>query len=77
MSTSNKSKTVATSQRGKKRYPAAKLLKSKALSGYQRDFAKVILGNKEYTVQEAKELLDNVLNPGADTGEEKGEEANA
>lgn len=71
MSTSNKSKTVATSQRKGKRYPAAKLLKSKALSGYQRDFAKVILGDKEYTIQEARELLDKVL--GADTGEKKGE----
>lgn len=75
MSTSNKS--VATSQRKEKRYPAAKLLKSKALSGYQRDFAKVILENKEYTVQEAKELLDKVLNPSVSTGAKKGEEAKA
>ena len=32
MSTSNKSKAVATSQREEKKYPAAKLLKSKAFS---------------------------------------------
>lgn len=38
-----------------------KLLTSKALSGYQRDFAKAILTKPEYTVEEAKAELDKVL----------------
>ena len=80
MSTSNKSKAVATSQREEKKYPAAKLLKSKAFSGYQQDFARVILGGAEYTIQEAKEKLDAVLKPSAEkaAGEKKeGGNANA
>ena len=48
-------------KKSEKRYQAETLLKSKALSGYQKDFAKVILANKEYTVQEAIEALDKVL----------------
>ena len=48
-------------KKSEKRYPAEALLKSKALSGYQKDFVKVILAHKEYTVQEAIEALDKVL----------------
>jgi len=44
-----------------KKFPAKALLKSKAFKGYQRDFAAVILGNGEYTVEEAKALLDEKL----------------
>lgn len=62
MSESKKSESKKSST-GKK-FPAARLLSSRALSGYQPDFAKVILGNKEYTVQEAKETLDAVLKGG-------------
>lgn len=80
MPESKKTKAVATSQREKKKYPAAKLLKSKAFSGYQQDFARVILGKSEYTIQEAKEKLDAVLKPPAEkaAGEKKeGGNANA
>ena len=46
-----------------KKFPAERILKLEAFSGYQQDFAKVVLGNKEYSVQEAKKLLDKVLHP--------------
>ena len=51
-------------EKTEKRYPAAVLLKSNALSGYQKDFAKVILAGKSYTAQEAVEALNKALNPG-------------
>lgn len=44
--------------------PAVKtelLLKHKALSGYQRDFARAILSEEAYTVEEAKRALDKAL----------------
>lgn len=47
-----------------KKYPTGKLLKSKALAGYQPDFARVILTEPAYTVQEAQAVLDNVLKGG-------------
>ena len=59
MSASTKSKQK------QKKYPTAKLLKSKALSGYQQDFARVILSEPEYTVEDAKAALDKVLKGGA------------
>ncbi|MBE5991103.1 MAG: hypothetical protein E7247_01755 [Paenibacillaceae bacterium] len=34
------------------------LLASKEFSGYQPDFAKVLLTKTEYTLEEAKEILD-------------------
>lgn len=46
-----------------KRYPTEKLLKSKALSGYQPDFARVILKEPEYSVEEAKAALEQALKP--------------
>ena len=62
MSASAKSKKpVAISQQKQKKYPTAKLLKSKALSGYQQDFARVILTEPDYTIEEAKAELDRVL----------------
>lgn len=64
-------------KKNEKRYPAEALLKSKALSGYQKDFAKVILANKEYTVQEAIEALDKVLKSSEKNEEEKGDVAEA
>lgn len=57
MSVSNKSKN-------KKKYPVEKLLKSKVLAKYQQDFAKVILTEPEYTIEEAKETLDEILKGG-------------
>lgn len=46
------------------RYTREALLKSKALSGYQKDFAAVILVNETYTLNEAKAALDAVLKGG-------------
>ncbi|MDU0931215.1 hypothetical protein [Hungatella sp.] len=34
-------------------------MKSKTFSGYQRDFAKALLVKPEYTMEEAKKVLDN------------------
>ena len=42
-------------------YQTERLLKSKALAGYQKDFAKVILTKPEYTLEEARAALDAVL----------------
>ena len=70
MSVSKSKKTVATSQQkapakgqGEKKYATEKLLKSKHLAGYQRDFAKTILTEPKYTVKEAQAALDAVLKP--------------
>lgn len=57
MSKSNKEKKIQEI----KRYPTEKLLKSKALSGYQPDFARVILKEPEYSVEEAKADLEQAL----------------
>ena len=65
MSASKSKKYVAVSQQKQKKYPTAKLLKSKALSGYQQDFARVILSEPEYTIEDAKAALDKVLKGGA------------
>lgn len=46
------------------RHPTALLLASGALSGYQRDFAKVLLTGPDYTVQEAKDILDQFFKGG-------------
>lgn len=65
MSASKSKKSVAISQQKQKKYLTAKLLKSKALSGYQQDFARVILSEPEYTIEDAKAALDKVLKGGA------------
>ena len=57
----SQSKKKAEAPPSEKKYPTEKLLKSQALSGYQPDFAKVILKEKEYTLQGARAALDNVL----------------
>ena len=46
------------------RYPTGQLLESKALAGYQRDFARVLLTRPEYTLQEAKGILDQFFKGG-------------
>lgn len=46
------------------KYTRERLLNSKALKEYQRDFAAVILTDKEYTINEAKAVLDAVLKKG-------------
>lgn len=47
-----------------KMYPTDKLLKSRHLSGYQPDFAKVILTEPAYTINQAKSTIDKVLKGG-------------
>ncbi len=41
------------------KYPTESLLQSKALSGYQQDFARVVLKEPEYTMKEAKTVLNS------------------
>ena len=41
--------------------PTAKLLKSKALSGYQQDFARAILTESEYTLEDAISTIEKGL----------------
>ena len=45
-------------------YQTERLLKSKALAGYQQDFARVILTKPFYTITEARAALDAVLKKG-------------
>lgn len=45
----------------KKIYPTGALLRSKALAGYQRDFARALLTKPAYSVREAKAILDKHL----------------
>lgn len=47
-----------------KRYLTEKLLKSKHLSGYQPDFARVILTEPAYSISEARAALDKALKGG-------------
>lgn len=61
MSASTKTDKAKKAKTTEKKYPTEKLLKSKALSGYQLDFAKVILTEPEYTIEGAKAALDKVL----------------
>lgn len=48
------------------KYSREALLRSKALSGYQPDFAAAILTKEFYTLNEAKAALDSVLKKGAE-----------
>ena len=47
-----------------RRYATEKLLKSSHLKEYQPDFARVILTEPEYSVEEARAALDAVLGRG-------------
>lgn len=40
------------------KYKTESLLKSKGFASYQQDFARVLLPEQEYTVEEAKEILN-------------------
>lgn len=42
----------------KPKYPTEALLHSRAFSGYQQDFARVVLSESEYTIKQAKAALD-------------------
>lgn len=55
------SKQAAPAAEGEARYPTEKLLKSRHLAEYQRDFAGVLLKEKEYTIAEARNILDKAL----------------
>ena len=46
------------------RYPTEQLLKSKALSGFQPDFARAVLTGPEYTVEEALDALNKFFKGG-------------
>ena len=50
--------------KSKIKYQTEKLLQSKALAGYQKDFARVILTAPEYTVEEAKAAIEAALKKG-------------
>ena len=60
-STESKSTVATPHKRDGQKYSTSKLLKSKHLAGYQRDFARVILTEPEYTIEEARKLLDEKL----------------
>lgn len=47
------------------KFTRERLLRSKALAGYQPDFASVILDKDEYTIQEAKAAIEAALKKGA------------
>ena len=53
-----------TKSKTEKTYPTEALLKSKALAGYQPDFARTLLTKPAYSVREAKEILDKYLKGG-------------
>ena len=53
-----------TKARAEKIYPTSALLQSKALAGYQQDFARAILTKPAYTLQEAKAILDKYAKGG-------------
>lgn len=61
----SKTKAAKSPRNKEKRYPTERLLRSKLLSGYQQDFARVLLTEPEYTINEAKAILDKILK-GAD-----------
>lgn len=53
-----------TKNKTEKTYPTEALLNSKALAGYQPDFARALLTRSAYTVREAKDVLDKYLKGG-------------
>lgn len=60
-SATSKTPVAMSHKKETQKYPTSKLLKSKHLAGYQRDFARVILTEPEYTIEEARKLLDERL----------------
>lgn len=57
--TAKKGRAIST---GAVKYPREALLTSKLLERYQPDFARAALTGPEYTVYEARALLDRYLN---------------
>lgn len=65
MPVSKNKKSVAISQQnGEMVYPTEKLLKSRYLAGYQPDFARAILTEKEYSPKEAVKAIEERLKGG-------------
>lgn len=66
--TSNTAKTQALGNleaaRPAPRYPTEQLLASRALSGFQPDFARAVLTGPEYTVEEALDALNKFFKGG-------------
>lgn len=60
-STESTSAVATPHKKEEPKYLTSKLLKSGHLAGYQQDFARVILTEPEYTIKEAKKLLDEKL----------------
>ncbi|MBR3238767.1 MAG: hypothetical protein IKF99_10050 [Oscillospiraceae bacterium] len=56
---------MSKSTKREERYDTARLLRSNALAGYQPDFARAILTEKQYTITEAKAAIDAALERGA------------
>lgn len=52
---------MSKSKEEAQRYNTERLLRSKALAGYQPDFARAILTEPEYTIEEAKSAIDKAL----------------
>lgn len=44
------------------KYKTESLLKSKGFADYQQDFARVLLPDPEYTIDEAKKILNGFFN---------------
>lgn len=61
----SRSKATTKTSAGAPRFTRERLLRSRALSGYQPDFAAVILTKESYTIEEAKAALDTALKKGA------------
>lgn len=55
---------MSKSQKIPERYTTERLLKSKALAGYQPDFARAILTEKDYTIEDAKAAIEAALEKG-------------
>lgn len=51
-------------ERTARRHPTQLLLKGKALSGFQPDFARAVLAKPEYTVEEALAALNHFFKGG-------------
>ncbi|MBR2999756.1 MAG: hypothetical protein IKF39_02065 [Oscillospiraceae bacterium] len=46
------------------KYDTERLLRSKALADYQQDFARAVLTEPEYTIEEAKAAIETALSKG-------------
>lgn len=53
---------MATNKKMAVKYKTASLIHSKGFEAYQQDFARVLLTKEEYTMEEAKEILDKYFN---------------